>query len=401
MFEAIIRMRKLIKPYGSDELLAPFTEIGVNLADVEQIPKFLLNDSAIANVVMLGSGYFNPLQGFMNKTEALSVCDEFRTLNGLFWPIPVLNITREMPDFKIGEKVALLDSSQDHNPCIAIMNISDVEFLSDQDLNYFCIRIFGTNDCNHPGVNKFKKLGNYLVSGSIEVSQLSTFPMDHPDTFRTASQLREIITDLGWRKIVAFQTRNPMHRAHEEVCRIACERINADGLIIHMLLGKLKEGDIPAKTRDECIRTMVASYFHDLPVLISGYGFDMLYAGPREALLHAIVRQNLGATHLIIGRDHAGIGNFYGEFEAQEIFDEWHDVSELQIKIFKADHAAYSKKLEKVVMLNEVDNHKAVDFVTLSGTKLRELLANGQRPPAEVVRPEVAEILIDFYKLNK
>ena len=394
-------MSKLIKPYGSDQLLAPFNEIGVNLADVEQIPKFLLNDSAIANVVMLGSGYFNPLQGFMNKTEALSVCDEFRTLNGLFWPIPVLNITREMPDFKIGEKVALLDSSQDHNPCIAIMNISDVEFLSDQDLNYFCIRIFGTNDCNHPGVNKFKKLGNYLVSGSIEVSQLSTFPMDHPDTFRTASQLREIITDLGWRKIVAFQTRNPMHRAHEEVCRIACERINADGLIIHMLLGKLKEGDIPAKTRDECIRTMVASYFHDLPVLISGYGFDMLYAGPREALLHAIVRQNLGATHLIIGRDHAGIGNFYGEFEAQEIFDEWHDVSELQIKIFKADHAAYSKKLEKVVMLNEVDNHQAVDFVTLSGTKLRELLANGQLPPAEVVRPEVAEILIDFYKLYK
>ena len=394
-------MSKLIKPYGSDELLSPFNEIGVNLADVEQMPKFLLNDSAVANVVMLGSGYFNPLQGFMNKTEALSVCDEFRTLNGLFWPIPVLNITREMPDFKIGEKVALLDSSQDHNPCIAIMNISDVEFLSDQDLNYFCMRIFGTNDCNHPGVNKFKKLGNYLVSGSIEVSQLSTFPMDHPDTFRTASQLREIITDLGWRKIVAFQTRNPMHRAHEEVCRIACERINADGLIIHMLLGKLKEGDIPAKTRDECIRTMVASYFHDLPVLISGYGFDMLYAGPREALLHAIVRQNLGATHLIIGRDHAGIGNFYGEFEAQEIFDEWHDVSELQIKIFKADHAAYSKKLEKVVMLNEVDNHKAVDFVTLSGTKLRELLANGQLPPAEVVRPEVAEILIDFYKLNK
>lgn len=394
-------MSKLIKPYGSDELLTPFNEIGVNLADVEQMPKFLLNDSAIANVVMLGSGYFNPLQGFMNKTEALSVCDEFRTSNGLFWPIPVLNITREMPDFKIGEKVALLDSSQDHNPCIAIMNISDVEFLSDQDLNYFCIRIFGTNDCNHPGVNKFKKLGNYLVSGSIEVSQLSTFPMDHPDTFRTASQLREIITDLGWRKIVAFQTRNPMHRAHEEVCRIACERINADGLIIHMLLGKLKEGDIPAKTRDECIRTMVASYFHDLPVLISGYGFDMLYAGPREALLHAIVRQNLGATHLIIGRDHAGIGNFYGEFEAQEIFDEWHDVSELQIQIFKADHAAYSKKLEKVVMLNEVDNHQAVDFVTLSGTKLRELLANGQLPPAEVVRPEVAEILIDFYKLNK
>ena len=394
-------MSKLIKPYGSDQLLAPFNEIGVNLADVEQIPKFLLNDSAIANVVMLGSGYFNPLQGFMNKTEALSVCDELRTLNGLFWPIPVLNITREMPDFKIGEKVALLDSSQDHNPCIAIMNISDVEFLSDQDLNYFCMRIFGTNDCNHPGVNKFKKLGNYLVSGSIEVSQLSTFPMDHPDTFRTASQLREIITDLGWRKIVAFQTRNPMHRAHEEVCRIACERINADGLIIHMLLGKLKEGDIPAKTRDECIRTMVASYFHDLPVLISGYGFDMLYAGPREALLHAIVRQNLGATHLIIGRDHAGIGNFYGEFEAQEIFDEWHDVSELQIQIFKADHAAYSKKLEKVVMLNEVDNHQVVDFVTLSGTKLRELLANGQLPPAEVVRPEVAEILIDFYKLNK
>ena len=223
------------------------------------------------------------------------------------------------------------------------MDVSDIETLSDKDIDEMILRIFGTNDSSHPGVKKFRTLGNFLISGKLEIFDLGSFPRDYPDTFRTAQQIREHIVNSGWDKVVAFQTRNPMHRAHEALCKLAVDRIGADGLIIHMLLGKLKDGDIPAGVRDDCIKTMVDCYFNEIPVLVSGYGFDMLYAGPREALLHAIIRQNMGATHLIVGRDHAGVGSFYGAFEAQKIFDELQVSNDLSIKIFNADHTAYSK----------------------------------------------------------
>lgn len=202
---------------------------------------------------------------------------------------------------------------------------------------------------------------------------------------------------MGWDKVVAFQTRNPMHLAHEELCRMAMERLDADGLIIHMLLGKLKEGDIPASVRDACIRTMVDRYFPSGSVLVNGYGFDMLYAGPREALLHAVFRQNMGASHLIVGRDHAGVGSYYGPFDAQAIFDELPD-NALEIEIFRADHTAWSTKLNRVVMLSEAPDHQAGDFIMLSGTRVRELLSQGTPPPAEFSRPEVAQLLIDHYR---
>ena len=291
-----------------------------------------------------------------------------------------------------------MDPKRDNKPCIALMDVSDIETLSDKDIDEMILRIFGTNDSSHPGVKKFRTLGNFLISGKLEIFDLGSFPRDYPDTFRTAQQIREHIVKSGWDKVVAFQTRNPMHRAHEALCKLAVDRIGADGLIIHMLLGKLKDGDIPAPVRDDCIKTMVACYFNEIPVLVSGYGFDMLYAGPREALLHAVIRQNMGATHLIVGRDHAGVGSFYGAFEAQEIFDELQVSNDLSIKIFNADHTAYSKKLGRVVMLNEVDGHVPNDFITLSGTNLRALLGKGEMPPKEIVRPEVAEILMNFYQ---
>src|SRR5690606_30756833 len=181
--------------------------------------------------------------------------------------------------------------------------------------------VYGTADRAHPGVANFWPQGRAALSGPIQELNFSYFETDFPDTFRTAVQIRYEISRRGWKRVVAFQTRNPMHRAHEELCRMAMERLNADGLVIHMLLGKLKPGDIPASVRDAAIRKMVEIYFPPNSVLVSGYGFDMLYAGPREALLHAIFRQNMGATHLIVGRDHAGVGNYYGPFEAQEIFD--------------------------------------------------------------------------------
>ena len=197
--------------------------------------------------------------------------------------------------------------------------------------------------------------------------------------------------------MVAFQTRNPMHRAHEELCRMAMERLKADGLVIHMLLGKLKEGDIPAPVRDAAIRTMVEVYFPPNSAMVTGYGFDMLYAGPREALLHAIFRQNMGASYLIVGRDHAGVGDYYGPFDAQTIFDDIPPGS-LKIEIFRADNTAYSKKLNKVVMMCEAPGHTKDDFIQLSGTRVREMLGQGLAPPAEFSRAEVAQILIDYYQ---
>jgi sulfate adenylyltransferase len=188
-----------------------------------------------------------------------------------------------------------------------------------------------------------------------------------------------------------------MHRAHEELCRMAMERLEADGLVIHMLLGKLKADDIPASVRDAAIRKMVELYFPPNSVLVSGYGFDMLYAGPREALLHAIFRQNMGATHFIVGRDHAGVGNYYGPFEAQEIFDQI-PRDALKIEVFKADHVAYSKKLNRVVMMCEAPDHTKEDFILLSGTAVREMLSKGIAPPIEYSRPEVAQILIEYYR---
>ena len=197
--------------------------------------------------------------------------------------------------------------------------------------------------------------------------------------------------------MVAFQTRNPMHRAHEELCHMAMQRLDADGLVIHMLLGKLKPGDIPAPVRDASIRKMIELYFPPNSAMVTGYGFDMLYAGPREALLHAVFRQNMGATHFIIGRDHAGVGDYYEPFEAQEIFEKIPQGA-LKIEMFMADHTAYSKKLDQVVMMREAPDHNKEDFVLLSGTAVREMLGKGIAPPPEFSRPEVAKILMDYYQ---
>ncbi|MCL4147428.1 UNVERIFIED_CONTAM: hypothetical protein GTU68_032481, partial [Idotea baltica] len=249
----------------------------------------------------------------------------------------------------------------------------------------------------HPGVAEFTVQGKSAIVGPIQVLNYSYFETEFPDTFRTAGDIRASIAANGWNRVVAFQTRNPMHRAHEELCHMAMDRLNADGLVIHMLLGKLKPGDIPAPVRDAAIRKMIEIYFPANSAMVTGYGFDMLYAGPREALLHALFRQNMGATHFIIGRDHAGVGDYYEPFEAQEIFDTI-PPNALKIELFKADHTAYSKKLKKVVMMNEAPDHAKEDFVLLSGTAVREMLSEGKAPPVEFSRPEVAKILMDYYQ---
>ena len=394
----------MIKPHGSDSLNALFiasdTDRNQALIDALNLPTLRINSAAAANLVMLGAGYFNPLKGFMNLSDAMGVCESLYTSDGLFWPVPVINLVNEKPSFEPGSRIALLDPNVDGHPVLAIMDVTAIERVSDEQLRVMSGEIFGTNDSSHPGVATFNTLGNYLISGEVQVLSLSYFQADFPDTFRTAAQIRSEIEQRGWQKVVAFQTRNPMHRAHEELCHMAMERLGADGLVVHMLLGKLKQGDIPASVRDDCIRVMVDRYFPENSVMVTGYGFDMLYAGPREAILHAIFRQNMGATHLIVGRDHAGVGDYYGAFEAQEIFSQQVPEGALDIEIFSADHTAFSKKLGRVVMMNEVDGHTADDFVLLSGTKVREMLSNGIAPPEEFSRPEVAKVLMDYYQIE-
>ncbi|MDD9810196.1 MAG: sulfate adenylyltransferase [Gammaproteobacteria bacterium] len=402
----------MIKPHGSAQLHPLHVDDPAENRDLtaqaHALPSARLSSSAAANAVMLGGGYFNPLRGFMDKRDALSVADSMRMSDGLFWPVPVLCLveTARLDDggdgggreAGAGDFIALRDPNVAGQPPLAVLEVAAVEAFSEAEMTHLCEKIFATADTKHPGVAAFMAQGRVALSGAIRVLNFSYFAAEFAATFRTAVQIRAHIEASGWRKTVAFQTRNPMHRAHEELCRLAMQRIGADGCVIHMLLGKLKPGDIPAEVRDAAIRKMVEVYFPPGRALISGYGFDMLYAGPREAVLHALFRQNMGATHLIIGRDHAGVGDYYGAFDAQTIFDHPAVAGALDIEIFRADHTAYSKKLNQVVMMREAPNHGEEDFVLLSGTKVREMLSRGIAPPPEFSRPEVARILMDYYQ---
>ena len=391
-----------IKPHGAETLRPLYVADAARRAalarEAEALPALLLTSAAAANAVMLGGGYFTPLPGYMNVADALSVAEHLRTTAGLFWPVPILNVTRDAAAIRGARRIALRDPNVAGNPVLAVMDVEAIESVTRAQLEQMAQQVFGTLDPKHPGVATFLDQGDTVVSGPIEVLHFSYFASEFPDTFRTAVQIREEIARRGWNKVVAFQTRNPMHRAHEELCRMAKERLGADGIVIHMLLGKVKQGDIPADVRDACIRAMVEKYFEPNTVLITGYGFDMLYAGPREAVLHAVFRQNMGATHLIVGRDHAGVGSYYGPFDAQTIFDEKVPPGALQIEIFRADNTAWSKKLGRVVMMREAPGHAPEDFINLSGTKVREMLGQGVAPPPEFSRPEVAQVLMDYYR---
>jgi sulfate adenylyltransferase len=392
----------MIKPHGSDTLNPLFVyDPAANEAlhkEAEGLASIVVSSATAANAVMLGAGYFNPLTGYMNKADALSVATDMKTSSGLFWPTPVLNLVEKAGNIKAGDRIALKDPNVDGNPILAVMDVESVEEFTADEMALITKNVYRPAEGEaHPGVEAFNSQGRVCLSGPIKVLNFSYFQTEFPDTFRTAVEIRNEIAERGWKKVVAFQTRNPMHLAHEELCHMAMKRLGCDGLVIHMLLGKLKPGDIPAPVRDAAIRKMVELYFPPNSAMVTGYGFDMLYAGPREAVLHAVFRQNMGATHFIIGRDHAGVGDHYGAFDAQTIFDDV-PAGALLIEIFKADHTAYSKKLNKVVMMCEAPDHEKDDFVLLSGTKVREMLGQGISPPKEFSRPEVAKILIDYYQ---
>ena len=393
----------MIKPHGSDTLNPLYVADDAKRAALEAeaagLTSIVVCSQAAANAVMMGSGYFNPLTGFMNLADSMAVAEKMQTTGGLFFPVPIVNVVEDASGIEAGMRIALKDPNVDGNPVLAIQTVEAVETATDEQMAFMTDKVYRTDDMEHPGVKAFNSVGKTFISGPIEDLNFSYFETEFTETFRTAMQIRELIEKNGWSKVVAFQTRNPMHRAHEELVRMAMERENADGAVIHMLLGKLKPGDIPADVRDAAIRKMAELYFPPNSVEITGYGYDMLYAGPREGVLHAVFRQNMGATHLIVGRDHAGVGDYYGPFDAQTIFHEEVPAGALEIKIFEADHTAYSKELGKVIMMREApEGHKKESFVFLSGTKVRAMLSAGEALPTEFARPEVAEILMKFYQ---
>ena len=393
----------MIKPYGS-EILNPLlvkdkAHREMLLEEAEKIPSVVVSSAAAANAVMLGGGYFNPLNAYMNLADVMAVAEGMQMPSGLMWPTPVVNLLKGAAlsnELKAAAKIALRDPNVEGNPVIAIQSVDKIEQMSAEQISTVCKQIYGTSSTEHPGVAAFVAAGDTLISGTVEVLNFSYFSTDFPETFRTAVEIRNEIKERGWETVIAFQTRNPMHRAHEELCRMAQKELNADGILVHMLLGKLKKGDIPAEVRNASIKKMVELYFPENTVMVSGYGFDMLYAGPREAVLHAIFRQNSGCSHLIVGRDHAGVGDYYGAFDAQTIFDKIPEGA-LQIGIFRGDHTVWCNKCEKVMMMRDCPHGKE-DYLLLSGTRVREILANGEALPPEFSRPEVAQILAEYYQ---
>ena len=393
----------MIKPYGS-EILNPLlvkdkAHREMLLEEAEKIPSVVVSSAAAANAVMLGGGYFNPLNAYMNLADVLAVAEGMQMPSGLMWPTPVVNLLKAnslTEELKSAAKIALRDPNVEGNPVIAIQSVDKIEQMSAEQISTVCKQIYGTSSTEHPGVAAFVAAGDTLISGTVEVLNFSYFSTDFPETFRTAVEIRNEIKERGWETVIAFQTRNPMHRAHEELCRMAQKELDADGILVHMLLGKLKKGDIPAEVRNASIKKMVELYFPENTVMVSGYGFDMLYAGPREAVLHAIFRQNSGCSHLIVGRDHAGVGDYYGAFDAQTIFDKIPEGA-LQIGIFRGDHTVWCNKCEKVMMMRDCPHGKE-DYLLLSGTRVREILANGEPLPPEFSRPEVAQILAEYYQ---
>lgn len=390
----------LIKPHGSDTLNPPYVADDAKRAalqkEAESLPSIVVCSQAAANAVMMGSGYFNPLTGFMGLQEAMQVAEKMQLKNGLFWPVPIVNVVQDAGPIKGAKRIALRDPNVTGNPVLAIQDVEAIEDATGEQMAKMAQQIYATTDEKHPGVGAWMSAGKTFISGPIQVLNYSYFDKEFPETFRTAMQIREMIQKNGWKKVVAFQTRNPMHRAHEELTKMAMKATGADGAVIHMLLGKLKKGDIPADVRDAAIRKMVELYFDPNTAEITGYGFDMLYAGPREALLHAVFRQNMGATTLITGRDHAGVGDYYGPFDAQTVFDEI-PKDALLINIYRGDHTVWCNKCEAIVMMRDCP-HSNEDYLMLSGTKVREMLAAGKELPGEFARPEVARILMGYYQ---
>ncbi|MBI0426435.1 sulfate adenylyltransferase [Psychrobacter sp. NG27] len=387
---------RLVPPHGSDVLKPLLLNDDARAQALElasTLPSITLSSRERGDLIMFGIGGFTPLNGFMNQADWQGVVDNMRLQSGdnagLFWPIPItLSAPKETADsLNQGDKVALV--AQDGE----IMGILTVEETYTIDKEHECQQVFTTTDSEHPGVQQVLSQEAVNIAGSVEVLSEGEFPALYPEIYKTPAETREILDAKGWKTVAAFQTRNPMHRSHEYLAKIAIEI--CDGVLIHSLLGALKPGDIPADVRQEAIKTLIDNYFRQDTVIQAGYPLDMRYAGPREALLHALFRQNYGCSHLIVGRDHAGVGDYYGAFDAQTIFEH----------VGKDDLITQPLKIGWTFWCNACNAmasdktcpHDASEHVKVSGTKLRKALSEDEVVPENFSRPEVLQILRDYY----
>jgi sulfate adenylyltransferase len=385
-------MSKLIAPHGKEEKLMPLLLEGDALkAEVEKannLKQLTATSRETSDLIMLGIGAFTPLTGFMGKADWQGVCDKFLMADGTFWPIPITFSTDD-EDVKKGDEVALKD--EDTGTIIATMQVQEKYTI---DKEHECKQIFSTTDSEHPGAEKVMAQAKYNLGGPVKVLSESFYPEQFGDIYQRPDESRKIFDEKGWSRVAALQLRNPMHRSHEFLAKIAVEVM--DGVYIHQLVGKLKAGDIPADVRVKAIQALVDNYFVNDTVVQGGYPMEMRYAGPREALLHATFRQNYGCSHMIIGRDHAGVGDYYGPFDAQKIFNEIPEGA-LKCQNLNIDWTFHCYKCGGMASMRTCPHGKD-DRLLLSGTMVRKTLSEGGELPAEFSRPEVVAILQNYYQ---
>jgi sulfate adenylyltransferase len=376
---AVATEKTLIAPHGG----ALVDRTGDRPERVESLESFRLTPRELSDLDMLAAGALSPLAGFMGRDDYERVVDELRLANGLPWALPVCLAVERPPR---GDRVALADGS---GRPLAVL---DVEEIYEYDKEREAERCFRTTEEEHPGVARLYAQHDLYLAGRVTVFE-RTAPA-FPALAMDPAETRAAFAERGWRRVVGFQTRNPIHRAHEYLTKVALETV--DGLLIHPLVGETKSDDVPAATRVECYRVLVENYYPQERVLVAAFPAAMRYAGPREAVWHAICRKNYGCSHFIVGRDHAGVGSYYGTYDAQLIFDEF-EPHELDIEPMFFEHSFFCRRCGSMASAKTCP-HPSEDHVFLSGTKVRQMLANGELPPVEFSRPEVANVLIEAYR---
>ena len=385
-------MSKLVPPHGGKltPVLLPEAQRADALAKAKTLPVIRMTSRETSDLLMIGMGAFSPLTGFMDKANYESVVNTQHLTNGLAWPLPItLSVTEEQAEaLTIGMEVALVDDETD--TYCGILTVND-KYTYDKVKE--CKTVFFTDDAAHDGVIKVMAQGNVNIGGSLVTFSQLGYATKYGDYYATPAQTRALFDEKGWKTVAAFQTRNPLHRSHEFLCKMGNEV--CDGLFIHPIVGKLKEGDIPAETRLECYEVLLKNYFNEKNAVMKVYPMEMRYAGPSEAILHAIFRQNFGCSHILVGRDHAGVGDYYSAYQAQEIFDTYKP-GEILCQPIRVTAAMYCTKCDGMTT-EKTCPHGKEDHLKISGTKLRAMLAAGELPPGNFSRPEVLKILLKYY----
>ena len=385
-------MDGLVPPHGGNlnPLLLQGEELQESRSKAETLPQVRMNSKEVSDLIMMAIGAFSPLGGFMTQDDYRGVVQGMEMSDGVLWPIPItLSVSGdEAKALCEGQEIGLVDDESGE-----LLGQMTIREKYTYDKKEEAVEVFRTDDEAHPGVQRLYTQGDVYLGGAVKAFGEGVYPAQFPEFARPA-ETRAIFGERGWRTVAAFQTRNPMHRSHEYLTKIAMEV--SDGVFIHPIVGKLKAGDIPAEIRMKCYRVMLENYFLKDRVVLKVYPMEMRYGGPKEAILHAIIRQNFGCSHMIIGRDHAGVGKYYGMFDAQNIFDEL-EPGALHIRPLKLDWTFWCYKCGGMASLKTCPHDKD-DRCLISGTQLREMLSEGEKPVPEFSRPEVLDILIDYYK---